>query len=259
MARPAPGIAPETEKHRKADLGLDRPKLDEPAQTAPSHSSSSGSAQADAPRGWEPWENESSTHAPAQAALGPLWVGMAESRRVPMALFYTEPGGGVATAASRPAAQQPGAPAEHQEAAEPEPEPETHHTPAPGPTPPAQGHSNPPAGPAPPSSTAPANPGIPFAGIPPLDPPGASSVPATPSNTIAAIPPTNPFVEHTTGPADPFVPRPPEGLLDPTGAGGGTGSISPRSPASTPEPASMLLIGTGLVALLSDLRRRRVI
>jgi hypothetical protein len=75
---------------------------------------------------------------------------------------------------------------------------------------------------------------------------------------VAVAEPTNPFDGHTTAPGDPFVPPTPSGPLDPGGPGGHLGG-SGRGPSATPEPASLLLIGTGLLAVVSELRRRRLI
>jgi PEP-CTERM motif-containing protein len=53
------------------------------------------------------------------------------------------------------------------------------------------------------------------------------------------------------------VPPPPNGPLGPNDPGGvmPTGS----APATTPEPASMVLLATGLVAVFGELRRRGVL
>jgi len=84
--------------------------------------------------------------------------------------------------------------------------------------------------------------------------PGAPAGSATPS--VAA--PTNPFDGHSDAPSNPFVAPAPGGSLDPGGTGhvGGGGS---SSPSANPEPASILLLGTGFLALLTELRRRRAI
>jgi hypothetical protein len=88
--------------------------------------------------------------------------------------------------------------------------------------------------------------GVPGPAAPPLVAPVAT-----------VVTPTNPFTGFETGPSDPFQPPPPGGSLDPGGPGG-IGSSSGGTSA-TPEPASLLLIGTGLLVLAGELRRRRVI
>lgn len=88
--------------------------------------------------------------------------------------------------------------------------------------------------------------GVPGPAAPPL---------AAPVATV--VTPTNPFTGFASAPADPFQPPPPGGSLDPGGPGG-IGS-SGGGTSATPEPASLLLIGTGLLVLAGELRRRRVI
>lgn len=88
--------------------------------------------------------------------------------------------------------------------------------------------------------------GVPGPAAPPL---------AVPVATV--VTPTNPFTGFESGPSDPFQPPPPGGSLDPGGPGGIGSSGSGTS--ATPEPASLLLIGTGLLLLAGELRRRRVI
>ena len=83
-------------------------------------------------------------------------------------------------------------------------------------------------------------------------------MPAPSPASPTASAPTNPFDGHADSPANPFVPPAPGGALDPGGPGahaGGGGS----APSANPEPASIFLIGTGLLALVTELRRRRAI
>jgi PEP-CTERM motif-containing protein len=226
---------------------------------APSSHESSGSTPVDAPRDWAPWEHSSETHGLAVQPAGSLWIGMGELRRMVSVGHYAEPGGGMATAAPRSSHEQ-GSTAEARSSSDGPPAvepgtPVSGGNSGPNPSSPNQGPGSPTNPPA--TSTNPGmtlSPGSP--GVPPV-----ATTPPSGGGTPAVGPPTNPFVEHTTPPADPFVPRPPVGLLDPGNPGnpGGTVTTPGRGPAATPEPASVLLIGTGLAAILSQLRRRGVI
>jgi hypothetical protein len=46
-------------------------------------------------------------------------------------------------------------------------------------------------------------------------------------------------------------------VMSPTGATGNVGSLGPETPVPTPEPASMLLLGGGLLGLAAKMRQRR--
>jgi hypothetical protein len=71
--------------------------------------------------------------------------------------------------------------------------------------------------------------------------------------------PTEQFNSQNTPAPAPFVPPPPAGPLnanDPAGTLVG-GAVSSASP--TPEPASVLLLATGMLAVIGELRRRQVL
>src|SRR5438105_4689152 len=81
----------------------------------------------------------------------------------------------------------------------------------------------------------------------------------TPMPAAPAIDASSPFDTQATSPPSPFVAPPPGGSLDPGGPGGTHGAGGGSTPSAKPEPASILLLGTGLLALLTELRRRSAI
>jgi hypothetical protein len=94
-------------------------------------------------------------------------------------------------------------------------------------------------------------------------PPSSSSTPAV--GTVAAVDPvtptsgapsTDPFHEHEAPPPDPF--KGPGGF-DPGAPGGGRGPSGGGKVSATPEPGSILLIGTGLLGIFGVLRQRRAL
>jgi len=117
------------------------------------------------------------------------------------------------------------------------------------------------------SSTAPKTQKPPKASRPPAARPGTHpSDPSAPfsagSPTLAAPAATDPFHEHETPAPNPF--SPPSGGsngFDPgrPGGGGGTGISGGAHVSATPEPGSVLLLGTGLLGILGVMRKRRLI
>jgi hypothetical protein len=121
----------------------------------------------------------------------------------------------------------------------------------PSPAPPAPRPSGPP-------STAPVT--TPVAVVPTLPPGPGGFTPNIPAPADPAPPspdPTDTF-HHQDDPAPaPFVPPAPTGPLGPNDP---AATVSTAAvPAATPEPASLMLVATGLVAVVGELRRRRVI
>ena len=234
-AKPRAVESTTAEFHRGSGLGVTSKPIVVPDTTSEpaSHHGNGGATAADAPREWRSWEHESESHAPSpSAAAGPLWLGMVGLQRMIAFEHFAEPGGGIGTAAPR---VQPQAQSGEQHAAA-----ESH--PAPAAPPPANSKPNP-------GSTAPRPPATPPAAPPAAPPAGVTAGPAAP---------TNPFAEQAVPAANPFAPIGPVALLDPAGPGGTVTSSVGRL-ATTPEPASMFLLGTGVALFLNELRRRRVV
>jgi PEP-CTERM motif len=205
--------------------------------------SDKGESESRSDRDWQPWGTSSAFRSAggdgSSAALGGL------SRLVAMSIS----GGGYAVRAT--AATTSTAATVASAAVVPAPAVSNPPTPpaAPSPTPPTA-HD-----PAPPSSTS--------AVVPTLAPipaaPGAFTLPVPPAASahVTVPAPLDSFHEHNTPPPTPFVPAAPAGTLssnDPPGI-----TVSDAAPSATPEPASMLLLATGLIAVAGELRRRGVV
>ena len=180
-----------------------------------------------APKGWQPWGTGSGSFRVSSSgaggpstSLGGLWKLMSLSRP-----GHAGGGGGAGAGESGTVARNtPKPPA----ASRPSPKPGTPR-------------SSPSAPPASPSFTA---------GSPTLAGPA-------PSSGAAA---TDPFHEHETPAPDPFVPPTGGGGFDPGRPGGlGPGAGGGGRVAATPEPGSILLVGTGLLGILGVIRKRRLI
>ena len=91
-------------------------------------------------------------------------------------------------------------------------------------------------------------------------PPGPGGFsPSTPTSAAALTPnPTGTFHEQDNPPPTPFVPPPPVGALNANDPGGSLPVHGSSTPSPTPEPASVLLLATGVAAVFGELRRRRV-
>ena len=200
--------------------------------TANGNGSLSRSASGDA---WQPWGNAARSRGSASAdgtVVGDL------SRL--MASTTVSGGSAVRSPVATPSPYQ----AEHKAGPEPE-----HHLPSPPAQPPAAEHGSPgPGGHESPRPT--------LAVPEPLTPGPGGWTPPAHNPPHAEPPPTTPFHEHENPPPAPFVPPAPAGVLGPNE---GSGAFpTDGSPSPNPEPASLLLIATGVAAVYGELRRRRV-
>jgi PEP-CTERM motif-containing protein len=93
-------------------------------------------------------------------------------------------------------------------------------------------------------------------------PPAAGGFTPTVVATVAVVTPAAgpdliaPFQEQNKPTPAAFLPPAPSGPLSSSDPGG-TLAVDSITPSATPEPASMLLIATGLAAIVGELRRRR--
>lgn len=92
----------------------------------------------------------------------------------------------------------------------------------------------------------------------PLPPGPGGFSPSTPTAAALTPNPTGTFHEQDNPPPTPFVPPPPAGALNANDPGGNLPVNGSSTPSPTPEPASVLLLATGVAAVFGELRRRRV-
>jgi hypothetical protein len=195
---------------------------------------SSPSRAGSAPKGWQPWgsgsnslRGSSSGSSGPSASLGGMWRLMSLSR----------PGhqNGVASVATPAAA-----------ASRVKPPAASRPVKAPAPAKPGSGSGS---ASAPATGSTSTDAGLPAASGSDL-PPGGSAF-------SGGAPSTDPFHEHQAPPPDPF--RGPGGFNPGApGAGGAPGGVA-GNVSATPEPGSILLIGTGLLSVLGVLRKRRAL
>jgi hypothetical protein len=197
-------------------------------------------AAADSRHEWQPWGTGSAFRRDSAASTSGLG-GLSR-------LMSPSNSGGGSTVNTSTAAQEPAPVSGEAEKLQatpqlPSPSPASAPPSEPGPPAPPASNSKPAlVPPAPGGYTPPTRPTVDLS-PPPLTPP--------------ASPPTEPFHEHETPPPPPFVPLQPTGPLDTNGP---TATLpTGGTPSPNPEPGSILLLGTGVIALLGALRRRRML